>query len=719
MTATRKGMSPMPVRRQLMVASALMLFLELALIRWLGAYLVHLSYFSNFVLLGSFLGVGLGFMRSAAPAGVAKRAPLYSPLALVALIGFVSAYPVTINRDSSQLIFFTSVSTSGPPLWLTLPLVFLAVATVMAGPGELVGRCFSALPRLHAYRLDLIGSLVGIATFTVLAYLDSPPLVWFTIVALLYGLLLGRQSVAVSATLLIALVMLFAYPLAHDSGVFWSPYYKVSTTEETSGGPLGPSWGIAVNGIPHQRLTSATRRETEEPFYLQTYQQLPRRPRNVLIVGAGTGTDVAIALQHGAQHVDAVEIDPTLLRFGRQHDPDHAYQDPRVSAHVDDGRAFLERTHARYDLIIFALPDSLTLVSGASSLRLESYLFTEQGVAAAKDHLAAGGAFSMYNFYRQQWLVDRLAGTLDTVFGHPPCVYQQPDTDALAVMTVGLSATDQSCAQPWIRPASVVPPATDDRPFLYLEHNGIPSLYRNTLMLIILASVLAIAGVLLANAEPARRGAANRFTAQLRRAFGYRDLFLLGSAFLLLETKSVTGFALLFGTTWVVNSLVFAGVLLAVLAAVETSRFLTAVPVAALYGLLLGALALAWLLPVSWLLSLNVPLRALVAITVSFLPIFAANIIFAKRFADTADGALAFGVNLLGAIVGGCLEYLSLALGYRALLLIAGALYVLAYLGMPRRHASPATPFPSQTSSAARPVRGSDWVSRGARPRTR
>ena len=46
--------------RRLVLGSALMLFLELALIRWLGSNIVHLSYFSNFVLLGSFLGIGLG-----------------------------------------------------------------------------------------------------------------------------------------------------------------------------------------------------------------------------------------------------------------------------------------------------------------------------------------------------------------------------------------------------------------------------------------------------------------------------------------------------------------------------------------------------------------------------------------------------------------------------------------------------------------------------------
>ena len=51
-------------RARLAVASALMLFVQLALIRWCGANLLHLSYFSNLILLASFLGIGLGFLRS-------------------------------------------------------------------------------------------------------------------------------------------------------------------------------------------------------------------------------------------------------------------------------------------------------------------------------------------------------------------------------------------------------------------------------------------------------------------------------------------------------------------------------------------------------------------------------------------------------------------------------------------------------------------------------
>ena len=93
---------------------------------------------------------------------------------------------------------------------------------------------------------------------------------------------------------------------------------------------------------------------------------------------------------------------------------------------------------------------------------------------------------------------------------------------------------------------------------------------------------------------------------------------------------------------------------------------------------------LAWLVPNSWLLALPLPLRAVAAVVVAFLPIFAANVVFAKRFADSENATLAFGANLLGAMVGGCLEYLALVVGYQALLIVAGLIYLMAFALLPR-----------------------------------
>src|SRR6266851_247263 len=86
------------------------------------------------------------------------------------------------------------------------------------------------------------------------------------------------------------------------------------------------------------------------------------------------------------------------------------------------------------------------------------------------------------------------------------------------------------------------------------------------------------------------------------RMRNYVDLACMGAAFLLLETKNIVQFALLFGTTWLVNSLVFAGVLIAVLAAVEVSRRVSFRRPAWLYLWLLVTLGLAWAVPPDTLL---------------------------------------------------------------------------------------------------------------------
>ena len=160
----------------------------------------------------------------------------------------------------------------------------------------------------------------------------------------------------------------------------------------------------------------------------------------------------------------------------------------------------------------------------------------------------------------------------------------------------------------------------------------------------------------------------------------YVDLFFMGAGFLLLETRNIVTFSLLFGTTWLVNALVFAGILVAVLAAIEVAdRFRPRRP-ELWYVALLASLAVAWLVPASWLLSLPWAVRLAVAIVVAFLPVFFANVIFAQRFRDVSSSTTAFGANLLGAMLGGVLEYIAIVSGYASLLLVAAILYGLAFL---------------------------------------
>jgi hypothetical protein len=156
--------------------------------------------------------------------------------------------------------------------------------------------------------------------------------------------------------------------------------------------------------------------------------------------------------------------------------------------------------------------------------------------------------------------------------------------------------------------------------------------------------------------------------------------FVLGVAFLLLETKSLVSFSLLFGTTWLVNALAFFAILASVLLAVLLNRWLRFTNPAPLYVALFAAIALAFLLPPESLLVDPPQLRYALAAIVAFAPVFFANLIFTYSFRDTRTADMSFASNLLGAMVGGALEYLALLTGFRALLVVVAILYAVAYL---------------------------------------
>jgi hypothetical protein len=120
-------------------------------------------------------------------------------------------------------------------------------------------------------------------------------------------------------------------------------------------------------------------------------------------------------------------------------------------------------------------------------------------------------------------------------------------------------------------------------------------------------------------------------------------------------------------------------VLLSVLAAVLLSQRVTFRHPARLYVLLLAGLAIAYAVPPSALLGLPFVPRFFAAVTIAFLPIFMANLVFAQRFKSTSASATAFGANLLGAMFGGLLEYASLIVGYRSLLILVAILYAVAF----------------------------------------
>src|SRR3984957_17245954 len=667
-TGTRRWWLDRPT--QLAFASFLMLFVELALIRWTAANNVYVTNATNFVLLASFLGIGLGFLNAKSNRDFVR----WAPLAMVLLVAFVLAFPVILATLAGPHPYQGLSGPQALPPPVSLAVIFVLSTAVMAGFGQAVARLFVTFEPLKAYRLDVFGSIAGTAAFTLLAFLELPPVAWGVIAAGGLVLLLGRSARWWQYAAAVVVVVLLAVESAvpHQQ---WSPYYKISAVVS---GKAHPALYVSANNIPYQAARSLTVLHQQKKFYFYPYQHVTRSSlKNVLIVGAGTGNDVAVALSEGAQHVDAVEIDPILIKLGKSQHPNHPYDSPRVTTHNADGRAYLQNTTKKYNLILFALPDSLTAVNGQSNLRLESYLLTLQSVESARAHLAPGGTMSMYNYYSNH-LYNRYATTMLDAFGQAPCSQGGAPlggrrlavlTDKPAGETVP-NCTGAGNGRVW-RGAQVAP-ATDDHPFPYLLNNTIPTSFLWMLALILAASLLFVR---LAGGS-------------LRKMGRYTDLAFMGAAFLLLETKNIVQFALLFGSTWLVNALVTVAILVAVYLAVETARHVKLPPPVVLYAALIASLVLTWLIPQDDLLTLPITARFLAGGALAFAPVFIANLIFAQRFSDVETTTTAFAANLLGAMVGGALEYLALITGYRFLLILVGVLYALAFLFRTLRYRS-------------------------------
>jgi hypothetical protein len=640
---------------RLVFASFLMLFVELALIRWVTANNVYVTKATNFVLLASFLGIGIGFLNARGGRDYLR----WTPVALLALVGFVLAFPVILARLSGPHPLQGLGGTPALPQPVSLAVVFLLTTGVMTGLGQAVARIFVRFKPLSAYRLDIVGSIAGIAVFSGLSFLDLPPAGWGIIAGCgLVVLLLPRVrwwQIGAVAVIITLLVLESVLPQQR-----WSPYNKLSYIQ--TGGQY-PALNVSANNIPYQAARGLPALHAQKPFYFYPYRHVTRASlNNVLIIGSGTGNDAAVALSEGAKHVDAVEIDPVLPKIGRAH-PDHPYQNPRLTLHIGDGREYLQNTNKKYNLIVFALPDSLSALAGQGGLRLESYLLTEQSLAAARSRLAPGGTFAMYNYYAP-FLFNRYATTLQDVYHRAPCAEVGPPLGGrrLSVLTIRPAGPVPNCASVWH--GTAVAPATDDHPFPYLPNATLPGAY------------LLMLGLILAGAALLVRLGGGRF----RSMRSYLDLAFMGAAFLLLETKNIVQFALLFGATWFVNALVFAGVLVAVYLAVETARWVRLPRPAVLYAALIAALALAWLVPQESLLSLPMAARFLAASALAFAPVYLANLVFAQRFSDVETSNTAFAANLLGAMVGGTLEYIALITGYRFLLIVIGVLYGFAFV---------------------------------------
>jgi SAM-dependent methyltransferase len=660
------------------------LYWELVLIRWLGASVRIVAYFSNLVLMSAFFGLGVGAL--ATRFGVRLERALAPLVALVVLLGLgLGGLWHTNPGGGDEFIWI------GAPLGIESPggqasrlvsagvvllLVYGATAAAFAAFGQYMGRLFRTHPPLRAYSLEVAGSVLGIALFALLSWAQIPPTAWFAVGTLLLVLLLPRLLPDGAVALLLGIVMVAA-TWGESSRYVWSPYYRIfvepltRVTEPGSGRvvefgePVGRV--LTVNNDYHQMMLDLRPRPAEHAFLsgwrsfydapYGSYAELEPLPAgDVLVVGAGTGNDVAAALRRTDRRVTAVEIDPAIAGLGRRLHAEKPYADPRVTLVIDDARSFFQRAPSgSYALVVFGFLDSHRLLSAFSSVRLDNFIYTLEGMREVRRLLAPGGRAALSFASNEPWIHQRLLALLDRAFERPTAFV----VDSAGYANGILYVNQKTAAAPVASRSVLVP--SDDWPFLYLRERAIP---RHNLLFLAVAIALS-AGALLLLPRGERR---------LRLPY-----FFLGAAFFLLETSNVVRMALLYGSTWWVNTVVFAGILLLVLLAnLVAARVRVPLPLSlALVALLILAAAL---LPSEALLALPAWPRALVAVLVFLGPVFFGGLVFARLIESETRLYEAYGSNVLGAVLGGTAEYLSLVLGFRFLLALALAFYLAVFL---------------------------------------
>jgi hypothetical protein len=682
-------------------SAALSLFLELSIIRWQATVFELFAFYKNFSLLACFAGLGLGYAL-----GSRRLIPLFLTVPLfcwqfVLLLSLRYGLP-QYDRVSLKMLPFSEQQNMGLPAlptllssvqtYLLLALVFLLTALAFIPIGQLCGCLLERggngqREKLSAYGLNLAGSVAGVLLIFILSAFWTPPVVWFVVaftLVLVFHVWSPRPLLFGAGAVISALIVV-AWP--SDSG--WQRIYSPYQLLEVGQDPQGLMM-ISAAGHYYQRVHNLARSNHNIDFdprlaSIRNYYELPywlygRTPIRVAVVGAGTGNDVAAALRNGAQNVDAIEIDPAILMEGKLGHPEHPYADPRVHAVVNDARTFLRTTNQHYDMVVYGLLDSHTLLSHASSVRLDSFVYTVEGLREARQRLNPDGILSLSFSLMNPQLGHKIYLMLQDAFNGQPPVCVRADYDGAVIFLegnhgqlplppallkkTGIEDATSAFAVPLVSPgmSSNVPTdvSTDDWPFFYMPHRIYPVSY-----LIMAGLVLALSLYMF-----------SRFL-DGKPKFGSAPFFFLGAGFMLIETKAITELGLLFGNSWQVIGIAITAILVMAFLANWVVMLYTIKGSSITYLLLLFSLAVGWWiahaggLPSTWLGRIGLAI-------VLTIPMFFSGILFSTwlRSRGAISGVLA--INLLGAMCGGLLEYNSMYFGFQFLYILAAGLYVAA-----------------------------------------
>jgi spermidine synthase len=685
-------------------SAALSLFLELAVIRWQGTIFEFFSFYKNYGLLACFAGLGLGYALARSKDGIPLLLifPLlaWQFILLIALRFGLPTRPYSLEaipfREQLNM-GWTATIDQVSVIYLLISVVFFLTALAFVPVGQLCGKLMERRAQLSAYGLNLLGSLLGVSVMFLVSFLWTGPIVWFGLCAAALLLFFARKPKTLIIGMIFATfgIISLAWPVNPLWNKVYSPYQLLDLGYGRDGLMIIRAAGHyfqrvrnlsdgAVNGSADPKLRAV------RDYYDLAYRIHPA-PDEVAIVGAGSGNDVAAALREGAQHIEAIEIDPAILAAGKANHPERPYDDPRVHPVVNDARTFFRTTSGHFDLIVYGLLDSHTLLSHASSVRLDSFVYTVEGIREARSRLKENGVLSLSFSVLNKELGTKFYKMVTEAFDgkEPVCIattnaegavmFVQSKNGDLKIPSALLAETNFEDHSAFYRNSGLkVDVSTDDWPFLYMPRRVYPVSYLVVLGLIVLESFVLYASFF-----------------EERPAASHLPFFFLGAGFMLVETKAITEMGLTFGNTWQVIAIAIGSILvMAFFGNAIVARLRVSSPYPA-YLLLTISLAAGWWLAKGGGLPSTTAGRLGTAIVLTC-PLLFSGVVFSTLLSAQSRISSVMCMNLLGAMCGGILEYNSMYFGFRFLYVLAIGLYAAALIsGLPfrgQRSLAPAVP---------------------------
>ena len=671
------------------LAAGLGLFLELAIIRIHSSYFQLFAYFKNLSLLSCFLGLGIGYSFS--------KVRLYSLNWTFPLIALQVSF-MYILKDTPITLFFqnpvSEIWNMGQSIavgslhviliYFFISVIFLFNAIAFIPLGHLVARLMLNTDPLKAYSYDLIGAIAGIGLFTILSFLWTGPTIWLVIsfsvlIFFQYNLKLNIKFSAFTFVILILSLNIF-----NDSSKLdlHSPYQNVSVKfNNDQSKPIT----VQSNNIWLQTPLDLSNKFNQEKnllwhkFYIIPFTSTKYKFKDILIVGSGTGNDVATALRYSQAKIDAVEIDPLVANLGEKFHPENPYSNSRVNLTVNDARNFIKEVDKKYDLIVYSVLDSHANLSSKGGVRLDSYVYTAESFFEAKKKLNDNGIMFLSFAVSTEQMGNKIYKMLDMNFDMEPIILTRNQNSSDGNFSEGIYsfiASEKKLKLDLSKTNFIetnifkdettykdVDISTDDWPFFYMSYRIYPVSYVVLISIIFLISWFFL----------------KKLTKMSLSKFSYPSFFL-GVGFMLMETKGITELAKIYGSTWFVVSIVITAILsMAYLANLFIIKGIK-ITINQIYFFLIISLLVSYF--ITFINFYNYPiiiLKILIPIVLTF-PVFFSGLAFSRELVRYGSTANALSCNILGAIVGGLLEYNSMYFGFKFLYLLAIFFYFMAYL---------------------------------------